>query len=65
MPIITPEEDLAGLKRLIRALKGEEPGYMIIMKDSAGNDLASRELPILERELAYLERVVAERKKNA
>jgi hypothetical protein len=65
MPIITPEEDLAGLKRLMRALKGEEPGYKIIMRDGAGNDLAPRELPILERELAYLEHVVAERKKNA
>lgn len=65
MPVITPEEDLSGLKRLIRAIKGEEPGYMIILRDGAGNDLKERELPILERELAYLERVVAEAKKNA
>jgi len=57
-------EELADLKNLIRCLKGEGSARLFI-RDSAGNDLTARELVILEKELAYLERVVAEGKKNA
>ena len=58
-----PAEELEQVKNLIRCLKGEGPVRMFI-KDGAGNDLTSRELPLLERELDYLETVIARAKKN-
>jgi hypothetical protein len=56
-----PGEELANLKRLMSALKGEGSARMFI-RDGKGNDLTEREIVWLEKDIRYLETVLARAK---